>query len=228
MNKDAKMINHPYDVKPVDDGNVDGNDIYLAVGRALDAWEGLEDEIASLFAILVGVENYRGFSPAKAAYGAVIGSGTRMDMVKQAADTALLDEKNAGILKRIKDHMNLCGKYSARRNEIAHGRVGKVDISMDGEFIGDTNYYLAPPLYNSNKQRPEGRTGIINAIGRSPRQTAIAEAKRLLRQGTGKYKYSSGQIDEYRNGFESLIETVSSLIAELDQLWRDVAAHNNP
>ena len=99
----------------------------------------------SLFATLVGSRSYAAIR----AYGSVIAFRGRSEMVKAAASAYFHENPNRLSQKRLSDLLNLAGRYSARRNEIAHGlltnthtphsqqqcktRCGKANMSISTE-----------------------------------------------------------------------------------------------
>jgi hypothetical protein len=116
--------------------------IYEAVGRALSQWEELEQTLAALYAFFVSIGTQIDFdSPATRAYGTIVGFTGRKDMLDAAAKTyfhslpAKQDEENYAKL------INTVARFSARRNEIAHGCV-----THDGK-----GWVLRPASYNSRK-----------------------------------------------------------------------------
>jgi hypothetical protein len=60
--------------------------LYLEVGRALSAWEGVEQALADIFAILVGAPHWpeRDRAPALRAFGTIIGFLARIGMLEAA------------------------------------------------------------------------------------------------------------------------------------------------
>ena len=74
----------PWDIPPtLASGDAGENGMYLAVGRALTAWEYVEEAFADIFATFVGAHESREpeVVPAFRAYGSVITSRGRADML---------------------------------------------------------------------------------------------------------------------------------------------------
>lgn len=124
-------------------GDEDADEIYRAMGSALSTWEMVEDVFATLFQELVDSESIA----AKRAYGAVVASGGRRDLLKAAAEVYFhihkIDDDFRATFKNLIEHFNLAG---VRRNEIAHGHV--ITLFHMEEEIGS---FLVPPSYNSRK-----------------------------------------------------------------------------
>lgn len=73
-------------------GDADPSNIYLAVGLALDTWESLEEELALIFASLIGSDDP---IASMRAYGSVITSRGRNEMISAAAEAYFSDAPNA-------------------------------------------------------------------------------------------------------------------------------------
>lgn len=101
------------------------------MGCALTQWENLEAELAELFDIAIGGDRRAGF----AAFSAVSSSSARTELLGAALPRALGD--HPGILKRASALVEEVGKFGARRNEIAHGRV--FDLMEHGFYLCPTN-----------------------------------------------------------------------------------------
>jgi hypothetical protein len=155
-----KQVN-PWDV-PLHlpfEGDMDENAIYLSVGKALSQWERLEHQMSNIFAAVVSKS---ADNPARWAYGAVMASGTRADMLKGAAYIYFFplvrtanEKKRAefeDLQKQLGDLMEEVGKFAARRNNIAHGVVSPYFPPTTGKG----GFCLVPPLYATKhyKARP--------------------------------------------------------------------------
>src|SRR5256885_1916125 len=119
---------------PLRPGNKNPDDLYLAVGRALTKWEGLEAEMSALFAVVTGGTDQWYYVPSTRAYGAVNGTGARADMVSKAAEAFFLehyasvnrDERQTELSTFETDLKEIIKAYrgwAARRNDVAHGYV---------------------------------------------------------------------------------------------------------
>tara|TARA_R110000850_G_scaffold25297_1_gene73139 strand:- start:953 stop:1474 length:522 start_codon:yes stop_codon:yes gene_type:complete len=125
-------MNNPWDVKPRSPaGNPNIDEIYVAVGRALTCWENLEAGLGELFDAAVGGDGRAGF----AAFAAVSSSSARTELLSAALPRAL--SEHGVLLGRASALVEQVGKFGARRNEIAHGRV--FDLMEHGFYLCPTN-----------------------------------------------------------------------------------------
>jgi hypothetical protein len=124
-------------------GDSDPDTLYLLVGRSLTMWEFTETQFARLFSHIIrpGI----GSGPAKRAYGGVVSSNGRKDLIQRSSDVFFRFFPNGALEERIKALMENYMEACARRNDIAHGVV----ISP-GSQIGN-GYYLAANLYTSKR-----------------------------------------------------------------------------
>jgi hypothetical protein len=84
---------NPWDIPPSPPiGDIDGDAISIAVGRALTSWEYVEEAYADIFSVLVGAHQSADpeIIPALRAYGAVITSRGRAEMIEAAGRRAFL------------------------------------------------------------------------------------------------------------------------------------------
>jgi hypothetical protein len=141
---------NPWDVAPwPDQGNETADEIFRAVGEALSSWELIEQGIATIFTVVTVGGYYAASEPAIRAYGSVANSRSRVQMVRAAAESWFHQWPDCPLETNIKDLLNECEKWSARRNEIAHGIVDR----LTDQWIN--GWYLFPGLY-SIKKRPLG------------------------------------------------------------------------
>jgi hypothetical protein len=126
------MTRKPHEVlPPPSQGDLDGTLILTQVGRALSLWEGLEDEIAEIFVVLVGATTTLAQDAAKKAYGSVTAFQGRQKMVMAAAEVFFSHFGSVADQRAAKLFMDKCAHFSARRNEIAHGIVRKLDFNSE-------------------------------------------------------------------------------------------------
>lgn len=151
---------NPWDPAPPPvEGDEDEDAIFLSVGKALSQWERLEHQMSNIFAAIV---SKNADNPARWAYGAVVASGTRADMLKGAAYIYFFplmrtaNEKKRGefeeLQKQLDGLVDEVGKFAARRNNIAHGVVSPYFPPTTGK----AGFCLVPPLYATKhyKARP--------------------------------------------------------------------------
>jgi hypothetical protein len=177
--------------------------IYLAVGRALSKWEGVEVEMGTLFAVFTGGIEPWHYIPAARAYGSVISSNGRAEMMAQAAEAffrhfEMEDRKHSEEIEPLKaEFKNITKAYngwSSRRNDVAHGYVTESqhpDYHDDQQPIIST--YQLFPSHGSSRKWP---------IDWEPN-----------------YKYVAKEIDSFGVAFEALDERVSEYAARLE-VWR--------
>ncbi|MBY0300040.1 MAG: hypothetical protein K2X71_29055 [Methylobacterium sp.] len=135
---------HPLPPEP--NGDKSKTPIFTAVGQALNSWEHVEGQIASLYGVLLGTSIPVG---AIRAYGAIATFNARQSMVNAASAALFHYQKNDTLRDAIKYTLeNVCKDASARRNEIAHGIVIK-RARGSGSSGG---YFLTAGLYSSLKR----------------------------------------------------------------------------
>jgi hypothetical protein len=201
---------------PPEKGEENPEVLWLSIGRAFTSWERLEDEISDLFAVFTGGAPGGQASPAKRAYGAIVGFKGRQDMVSAAAEMFFGQpiigpvDVAAGKAaeKETKSLLNDAGKLAARRNEIAHGQVKQFAIhSPRFQELGlktDLTWYLLPPGYNSKKTVGLYPHLTVNAKERDENTALRQFFAELMRTGLGTYKYNAAQVDHYRSEFDAL------------------------
>src|ERR1700730_9509767 len=160
-------------------GDRDPKELFAAIGEALTEWENVEAALASLFAVFVSARKNASFwSPAIQAYGSIASFKSRCDMIRIAADAYFSTRKNiADRKKHFKELLDLAGNYSARRNEIAHGKVSEVFWYDERKRAKSHGFYLLPSLFNPRKNKKA--TGMV-------------------------YYYVSGDLIHYRQEFTKL------------------------
>lgn len=133
-------------VQRAEKGAETDSEIHAAVGAALSAWEEAEEGLAELFALFIGAPEAgpaSGHNPAIRAYGTVISSSSRQQMIRGAADGFFYKaEQNDPVRGQFGLLMNEAAGYSQRRNDIAHGRA---------QLVPEKGFYLFPGIYSSGK-----------------------------------------------------------------------------
>ena len=184
---------NPWDIPPLAEiGDMDANSIFVAVGRALTEWEHVESALGQLFAFLVGAQvSYPNNEPAMRAYGLVVSFQGRASMLEEAAEGHFHSHPDLLLADRFHRIVAVeCRKFSARRNDIAHGRTQKA-WQMDGK----TGHFLMPGYHSSKGWK----------VGENP---------------APKYLYASKEIDNFRVQFEDLYDRVADLVNDMMSVQR--------
>jgi hypothetical protein len=129
--------------------------VYAAVGAALSAWERMEESLAQLFSIFIGLHS--GSIAAERAYGSVSSFVSRRVMIEQAAEVYFRDHPDAKSQAVFDDIVELAEGFYARRNDIAHAKAMSFLRQADGKFI----FLLWPAFYNSNKVNWRGTAKFV-------------------------------------------------------------------
>jgi hypothetical protein len=125
-------------------GDKDAHALHLAVGEALGIWENTERGFASIFAKLVAPRG-SGFA-AKRAYGTIIASAVRRQVIEAAAKIFFRNFPDAEAEIELPILMELYSNATGRRNDFAHGIVGG-DFE-DGKFW----HFLVPNTWGSKSR----------------------------------------------------------------------------
>jgi hypothetical protein len=129
--------------------------VYTAVGQALSAWERMEESLAQLFSIFIGLHS--GSTAAERAYGSVTSFPSRKGMIEQAAEVYFRDHPDTEGQALFDEIIEFAGGFSARRNDIAHAKAMSFLRQTDGKFI----FLLWPAFYNSNKVNWRGTAKFV-------------------------------------------------------------------
>jgi hypothetical protein len=154
-------------------GNQVAKDIFSSVGYALSEWEQCETSFAALYTIFVKPTG--GTHTAFRAYGAVMSSGSRRDMIAAAAEAFFATFPDNALPERVSALLKLYQDAAGRRNDIAHAVVMSEPLVVGASPI----YFLIPSFHASRK------TGVM-----PPFET--------------KYRYSTVEIDRYASCFGAL------------------------
>lgn len=175
-------------------GDVTADITYTAVGRALSSWEYFESEFSKLFIRFLGLNSDN--LPAIRAYGSVLAFQGRMAMVERAAEAFFFAKPSNELKAAVGNIIEQARGYSARRNEIAHGVVRKIEDPgplIKGPFGGTMRlpvlwgFGVVPSEYATNK----------NDL--APALTLLHDITRVR-----KYTYASDAIITYSAGFTAL------------------------
>lgn len=164
-------------------GDPKPDQIYYAVGLALTTWELLEREQARLFSVLVNDRS----GAAERAYGVVMPTRLKKEMIIQAAKTGLQPSE----MKEVSEAVQATEGWSDLRNDIAHG-VATLHETDEAPL----HYYLMPPSYASKKV-----DFLSEKLDREGSQIHDAYA----------YAYTAAQILDIAIGFERHREILRAL-----------------
>lgn len=146
-------------------GDVKVETLFAAAGRLTHAWEGVEFALMTLFARTIkDSQNHEPHAALMAAFGAIVGSGARCDMIEAAARSAYHFRSRPDLLELVEKWVSIARRLSALRNIVAHGMA----LNDDGEkFVAlpsptaEGNYFIIPAIYNTNKTTVEMRPKMI-------------------------------------------------------------------
>jgi hypothetical protein len=171
-------------------GEHDDKLLFEEIGRALTEWSKVEALCAELFATLLSSRLKKSlFGPPIRAWGAVIGFGARCEMLREAGEAYFhrRKKKRAELEGRFKALIQECFGFAARRNDIAHGEVVRVETTKRGKTI-HKGYLLLPPFHNPKKYGLDEMTA---------------------------YAYASSQIIYFRQEFTKLQLRIAGMIQSL-------------
>ncbi len=196
------MTTNPWNVPPLPEkGDRKDSTTYEAVGRALTAWEGFEECLAIVFAALV-VSSLE--VPIERAYGSVIAFKARLEMVVAAAEAHFKFYPNKELRACLRAFLRRAADYGARRNEIAHGMVGRLRTHLSRS----SGYGVIPPRYNTGKFALR-RVDVVRA--------GLNDRIKVQRQiGRPKYAYTSIEIMGLVASFEEMGQIAAHLWVLID------------
>ena len=147
------VVTNPWDVPPISEkGARSPEPVYQAVGQAITHWELVEQAIGGLFTFVTTGRFYDASGPALRAYGSIVGTSARIQMVRAAVESWSQQCPTCPLLDNCYALLSECERWSARRNDIAHG---KVDQLLDAVPNG---WMLFPGLYNTKRRSIEGKS----------------------------------------------------------------------
>jgi hypothetical protein len=149
-------MSNPWDVRPpASSGDTDPAILFMCIGQTLTEWSHVETACAEIYAILVSAKGRFPFeTPVVRAYGSLPSFSTQCQLVRYAAEAFFHKRPQSKQLhSRLEKLLDIIGKFSPRRNEIAHGQVSQVFLqkSKRSHQMRNTGYYLLPTLYNLKK-----------------------------------------------------------------------------
>lgn len=136
------MSRKPWDAPPRSTTyDKDPEVLFAAIGSALSSWQYVEDAIARIFEVLVSESNVRSIypasmSPAERAYGSIVSFDGRASMVEAAAEAFFHVNRHSTYPDRLRELIKACRGWSARRNEVAHGRIGGSPVDLNYCALG--------------------------------------------------------------------------------------------
>jgi len=181
-------------------GDKTEQEIYYAVGRALDIWNNVENVFGVLFTDLNGLA--LGGEAMHRAFGSVITFRGKADMLAAAGEVYFHKNPHSGNEQRFSWALERGLGFSARRNEIAHGIVARYRWFLPSRIKGkQIGFVLGPSMFSTGKRT------LLRAD-----ETA---ASPILRP---KYVYASSEVHQIAAGCEALYHDVVKLHGVL---WSD-------
>jgi hypothetical protein len=149
-------MSNPWDVPssaPLRPGVKNEEELFVAVGRALSRWEGLEAEMGGVYAALTTGPDERYIAPTIRAFGTVTSTGSRAEMIAHAAEAFFHPHPATELEAELKDILKSYRGWAGRRNDTAHGcstASDHPDYTDDDQPIV-TTYCLCPSHGHSRK-----------------------------------------------------------------------------
>ena len=181
----------PYELVISETGSRTSDEIFLAVGKALSAWEYLETTLALSFGHLVGTNHI----VALRAIGRIESPAARLNVILEAFRSSPEEfrAQYPTFEKTVKEVM----PFTEVRNAIAHGHLQWIEIKGQEKV-----YYLTPSISTTRK------TTQIDRVDQGALVAARNEAE-VLRH-IYEYALNADAIDGYRLEFKRLLEEVQS------------------
>jgi hypothetical protein len=163
-----------------DKGDADAKQIFEAVGFAITFWEIAEQELATIYQLLLETSSHA----AARAYGAIESNSGRRKVIEAAAEPFFGQFWNDTKVKRSFLALIDCIAWAARRrDDIAHGIT--MSFAIDNKELGA---FLIPPNYN---------TGRTTAFINNPETDVLAFTR-------AKYRFVSADIQTLGQKFQEL------------------------
>jgi len=128
---------------PVTKGDAELTTVWAAVGEALSYWEWVEGHLALVFNELV---SEKWSAPAHRAYGSIVAFKGRSDLIKSAGEIFFVMNLDEALWDKLKATLNVLGRASPRRNDIAHG------IAQPLTGRATDGFALMPGFYATNRR----------------------------------------------------------------------------
>lgn len=191
---------------PTETGDPTEAGIFMAVGAALSSWETMEDELANLFNVF-GTDKgntitNHSFQIGRHMFGMMDSSSTRLKMLQVAASLYFGHWWKAKLVNRpYVKLLEAISHASNRRNEIAHGRVIRVQTHLDSGSSKDSVVFLTSPQYAVNRNQPYygGKWHSDDVLGAASRS---------------KYRYRMSDVAAFAQKFALLGSKVRDLMME--------------
>jgi len=134
-----------------DKGAKSVDDIYQAMGYALNKWELAEEELANFFTVLSEANSSRSLLAVRRAYGSIVSNAGRRTAIEAVADTYFGSHlENPKIKIPFDGLIENIGRASKRRDDIAHGKAIRLAVQAGQKTI-DHGAFLFPPDYNTER-----------------------------------------------------------------------------
>lgn len=135
----AFVMANPWDIPPTKArGDKTPVPIYTAVGLAMSAWEFIETDLSSMFAVFSGATTWTATAPAVRAYGSIVSYRARREALTAAARAFFKVHHMPREQRSFKIVLKKCDGWSDRRNDIAHGLALRVTSIAPGYFLWPT------------------------------------------------------------------------------------------
>ena len=187
-------------------GSLADTDLYLAVGKAISAWEGVEAAFASLFSVFTSKDGVD-YQPAVRAFGVVNNVMLRADMIKQAAEAHFhifesisdlwpaLDAHKIDLKRLLRSYKG----WSGRRNDVAHGFVQEVFLIDEDAWVHTDRFmYLLVP--------------------------SLTASQRRITDWYPDYRYNAGHLNAFVEAFSFLANDTHMFCAAIDEWTREARA----
>jgi hypothetical protein len=202
------------------EGDETADTIFLAVGKALTAWETSEMMFALLFSVLIETKT----PAASRVYGGLVSATAKRDALQSAGEIFFKQPKMPSELGVF--FADLLKNYQAAaslRNDIAHGMT----LQTNTEAHGCTGFFLIPTPTNSRKVIFDPSSFLPASQATS--ESLVAEWTKSHANGfvkRSRYVYTSKQVAQIGLKFNALMYPVVILIALIPPEFRKHLAHS--
>jgi hypothetical protein len=188
-------------------GDSKPDDTFAAVGRALTAWETVEEELAELCVIFSGLKD--GVDENKAMrrfFGAIDSGGSRRKALREAGEVYFWHhDANKTMINKLTDLLdNNVSKGSRLRDDIAHGIV--CGFTTAKKHVGT---FLIPSFYKSDRNK-----AFVPFVS----EICIDDTEFPFDTINANYRYNSSDIGDITRKFMLLYDEVLKFISEVRNL----------